>query len=64
MDTGFKGKEVYLQQKDARKEHEILGIWISPAGTKVEQKKKMTKKVNAWCTQMEESTLVGHPKIG
>ena len=52
-----------MQQKDARKEHKILGIWISPAGTKVEQKKKVTKKVNERCSKMEESTLPGYLKI-
>ena len=29
----------------------------------MEQKKKMTKKVNEWCSKMEESTLPGYLKI-
>ena len=50
-------------QKDAREEHEILGIWVSPAGTNKDQKKKMKKNVGQWCTQMKEPTIPANLKI-
>ena len=41
---GYAEQEVEIKQKDARKEHKILGVWMSPAGGNKKQKEDLRKK--------------------
>ena len=59
---GYSDREVCIKQKDAREEHKILGIWVSPAGRNKERKAALVEKVSTWCDQMEKSRLPGSLK--
>ena len=60
---GFTRKEVNIKQIDARKEHKILGIWLSPAAVTKRQREDIKKKVTAWCQKMEAARIPGFLKI-
>ena len=60
---GFTRKEVNIKQIDAREEHKILGIWLSPAAVTKKQREEIKKKVTAWCGQMDATRMPGFLKI-
>ena len=60
---GFTRTSVDIKQIDAREEHKILGIWMSPAGVTRKQRAEMGKKVKSWCSQMDASRMPVFLKI-
>lgn len=57
------GRKTELKQLDAREEHKILGVWLSPQGRNKEQKRFLEKKVRTWCEKVEGGSLPPYLRI-
>ena len=55
VSIGYSNKEVEIKQMDAKEGHKTLGVFLSPTGTNVKQKRAMRGKVDTWCSQMSKS---------